>query len=113
MANIKANVSEDTLNKMKEMINRSKGSLVGAEMTISSITRYALEKFIKEQDQTEEIKTIPINTKNLSKGQLEDLSKSLTLLRSIYCNDESEKSKEYKDIKDLDIAVKYMLFALQ
>lgn len=72
MGIIRARVSDELESKVKGVIAEQKENMMGGEINTSTVTRYALEQYVKEYEEKKKgIVTLKFDVKNMTDEQLE------------------------------------------
>lgn len=72
MGIIRARVSDELESKLKCVIAEQKENMMGGEINTSTVTRYALEQYVKEYEEKKKgIVTLKFDVKNMTDEQLE------------------------------------------
>ncbi|NFN17444.1 hypothetical protein FDB52_00750 [Clostridium botulinum] len=89
MGMIRARISDDLEEQIQERIEKLKeSSRGGMEINMSTVIRYALEKYIQEQDELDKgIETLKIDVSKLNREQLKKVSNSMDIISKLQSED--------------------------
>ena len=99
MGIIRARISDELESKVKGIIAEQEKNMMGGEINISTVTRYALEQFIKEYDEKRnDIVTLKFDVKNMTDEQLEVVAECAEILSKEFNQDEALEEGTYDQI---------------
>lgn len=99
MGIIRARISDELESKVKGVIAEQEKNMMGGEINISTVTRYALEQFIKEYDEKRnDIVTLKFDVKNMTDEQLEVVAECSKILSKAFNEGEALREGAYEQI---------------
>lgn len=115
MGTIRARVSDELEEKIEKIIEDvRKEAVLGSEINLSTVIRYALDNYIKEyEERKKEILTVKFDLKAINdKEKLEKLQEATKQLSEVFSVGYAEEVKLGVDLFELNNAINYRLFEL-
>lgn len=99
MGIIRARISDELESKVKGVIAEQEANMMGGEINISTVIRYALEQFIKEYEEKKDgIVTLKFDVKNMTENELDSVAECSKILSKEFNQDEALEEGTYDQI---------------
>lgn len=99
MGIIRARISDELESKVKGVIAEQEKNMMGGEINISTVIRYALEQFIKEyEEKKDDIVTLKFDVKNMTENELDSVAECSKILSKAFNQDEALRDGTYDQI---------------
>ena len=117
MGIIRARISDELESKVKGVIAEQEANMMGGEINISTVIRYALEQFIKEYEEKKDgIVTLKFDVKNMTENELDSVAECSKILSKAFNQYEALEEGTYDQIPlnyrygrlSVDVAKEYL-----